>query len=144
MAKIYISKANKISVQNRAHFHCEYCLSPCEIGNTSCAIKHIRPVSKSGKSVLTNLALSCHGCNWNKSDKMKAVDPTTQIQVSLFNPRTQLWTDHFSWSDDCLEIIPLTATGRATIQTLKMNRSGLVNIRRILLLAGLHPPDFQN
>jgi hypothetical protein len=37
-------------------------------------------------------------------------------------------------------LIGKTPTGRATIQTLKLNRSGLINSRKIFVLAGLHPP----
>jgi hypothetical protein len=37
-------------------------------------------------------------------------------------------------------MIGLTATGSATIEALQLNRSGLVNLRRVLYAVGEHPP----
>lgn len=142
MPRSYLSQELKEAVQFRAHFHCEYCCSPCEIGNTSCAIEHIQPLSQSGTNDLENLANACHGSNWHKSVKITGIDPTTHLITPLFNPRKDAWIEHFSWSDDCLEMIPFTSKGRATIYTLKLNRKGLINLRQVLILAGMHPPAF--
>ena len=38
------------------------------------------------------------------------------------------------------ELIGLTATGRATIATLQLNRAQVVNLRRVLSVVGKHPP----
>jgi hypothetical protein len=57
----------------------------------------------------------------------------------LFNPRRQLWKQHFSWSEDFLQIIGRTPTGRATVEALHLNRPELVNLRRALLLIDEHP-----
>ncbi|MEO0375234.1 MAG: hypothetical protein AAF329_11545, partial [Cyanobacteria bacterium P01_A01_bin.17] len=51
------------------------------------------------------------------------------------------WTDHFVWSQDYLSIVGTTAIGRATIETLQLNRTGVVNLRKLLILARLHPPS---
>jgi hypothetical protein len=48
--------------------------------------------------------------------------------------------DHFAWSDDFTLVIGLTPTGRATVEKLQLNRSGLVNLRRVLRAVGEHPP----
>ncbi len=53
---------------------------------------------------------------------------------------TDIWSDHFQWSDDDLQIIGITPTGRATVQLLKVNREGNINLRRLLKMAELHPP----
>ena len=37
-------------------------------------------------------------------------------------------------------IIGLTPTGRAMVETLRLNREGLVNLRRLLYAAQKHPP----
>ena len=50
------------------------------------------------------------------------------------------WEDHFVWSGDYLEIMPLTAIGRVTIRELCLNRTGIRNVRRVLYVAGEHPP----
>jgi len=39
----------------------------------------------------------------------------------LFSPRRDRWSAHFRWSDDGLQIVGLTAIGRATVQRLAMN-----------------------
>jgi len=38
------------------------------------------------------------------------------------------------------EVIGLTPTGRATIETLKLNRKGVINLRWALFAVGKHPP----
>ncbi|WNZ24154.1 mitochondrial large ribosomal subunit protein uL30m [Leptolyngbya sp. NK1-12] len=34
------------------------------------------------------------------------------------------WSEHFAWSEDTTLIIGLTPIGRATVQTLRLNRAG--------------------
>lgn len=89
---------------------------------------------------MDNLALSCLGCNSHKYTKTHAHDPETGRRVPLFHPRRQKWSRHFAWSDDFTHIIGRTATGRATVEALQLNRPELVNLRRILHGAGEHPP----
>ncbi len=38
-------------------------------------------------------------------------------------------------------IIGLTPIGRATVVTLQLNRSALINLRRVLYAVGEHPPN---
>lgn len=77
-----------------------------------------------------------------KKDKTEAPDPLTRQLAPLFNPRIDNWTEHFQWNDDDLYIIGITPMGRATVNRLKVNRDGNVNLRRLLILADLHPPTF--
>ena len=51
------------------------------------------------------------------------------------------WADHFCWSDDTLEMIESTGTGRATMALLRMNRETVMNLRAVLRELGLHPPN---
>jgi hypothetical protein len=60
--------------------------------------------------------------------------------VPLYHPRRHRWEDHFGWSEDFTRIIGLTPTGRATVEALLLNRSGVVNLRRLLYQHGAHPP----
>lgn len=124
----------------RARGFCEYCISPEKYSNSTFEVEHILSISKGGKSILTNLALSCSGCNKFKSHRTEAFDPQTGETVSLYNPRKDAWKKHFKWSEDYLQIIGLTAKGRSTIQTLKLNRRNLINLRKLLRLVGEHPP----
>ncbi|WGZ94913.1 MAG: HNH endonuclease signature motif containing protein [Candidatus Thiothrix putei] len=100
---------------------------------------HIAPISRAGETSLENLALACGGCNRHKSNKVQGIDPATGDRVELFNPRQQQWEVHFGWTDDYTQMIGLTAIGRATVAALKLNRIGLVNMRRVLCMAGKHP-----
>jgi hypothetical protein len=51
------------------------------------------------------------------------------------------WPEHFAWSDDYTEIIPLTPTGRVTVRDLQLNRLGVRNLRRVLHAMGEHPRE---
>jgi len=84
--------------------------------------------------------LACDGCNKRKTNKILFIDSLHDEPVVIFNPRTDNWHEHFKWSDDSLQMIGLTAIGRATIDCLKLNRKGVVNLRRPTKLDGEHPP----
>jgi len=102
--------------------------------------EHIKPRSQQGQTTLANLAWACQGCNNHKYNRSSAVDLVTGRAVPLFHPRRQQWADHFIWNQDASLIIGITATGRATVEALQLNRKGLVNLRRILVQVGQHPP----
>lgn len=72
---------------------------------------------------------------------MQAIDPETGQLESLFHPRISVWSEHFAWSDDSTLILGKIACGRATLQALRLNRSGIVNLHRLLVTGGLHPPQ---
>ena len=140
MPRIYLSVATQRTVVERAENRCEYCQSQADYATETFAVEHIRPLSRGGINELDNLALSCSGCNGRKYNKTEAPDPADGVIVPLFNPREQRWQDHFCWSDDYTRIVGITPTGRATIETLQMNRSGPVNMRQLLYAIGKHPP----
>ena len=60
--------------------------------------------------------------------------------VPLYHPRRDRWDEHFAWSDDFTLIVGLTPTRRATVETLLLNRDGVMNLRRLLYARGEHPP----
>jgi hypothetical protein len=128
------------AVAARAEGCCEYCWSQAQYATQAFSVEHIVPRAKGGTSTLDNLALSCQGCNNHKYNKTEGVDPVNHVVVPLYHPRNQRWHDHFVWSDDYTLILGLTPIGRATIETLRLNRPGVVNLRRILYRLGEHPP----
>ena len=89
---------------------------------------------------MENLALACQGCSGPKSTKTEAFDLVSQTISSFYNPRNDVWREHFMWSEDFMEIIGITAKGRVTVKVLKLNRQRVMNLRRILILAVEHPP----
>lgn len=141
MPSAYISAEQQRQVIEQANRRCEYCKSSMDYASQPFVMEHIIPVSTGGKTALTNLALACGGCNGHKYTKVDAIDPVSQTRVALFHPRQQHWSNHFGWSVDYLTLIGLTAIGRATVEALKLNRPGVINLRRLLVLAGLHPPN---
>ena len=120
---------------------CEYCKSLEKYRSSIYETDYILPFSKGGKAELENLARSCRNCNSDKHYKTHALDPVSNQLVSLFHPRLQKWSDHFVWSADTLEMLGKTPTGRATIAALKLNRIETINLRRLTLSVGEHPPN---
>jgi hypothetical protein len=107
----------------------------------SFSAEHIVARSEGGKTNPANLAWACQGCNNHKYNKTWAWDPVTGNIVSLFHPRQQRWSDHFIWNEDGTFILGLSPCGRATVESLLLNRKGLVNLRRILFAVNEHPPE---
>ena len=139
-----IGKSARRIVAERARGLCEYCRCPDTLngrsfGGTSHSVDHIVPASRGGGSSPDNLALACQGCNGRKYIWTEAVDPESGERVPLFHPRSQRWSDHFEWSPDFLRVAGKTATGRATLAFLKLNREGVVELRRALRRLGEHP-----
>jgi hypothetical protein len=127
-------------VRQRSKYLCEYCQTNERWQYVRFTIDHVVPVNAGGSDHPENLALACFHCNRRKSNKQSSVDPLTNEDVPLFNPRIQRWTDHFRWTENGLKIEATTAAGRATIGLLEMNRSRVLDIRRADVEAGRHPP----
>lgn len=137
-----ITISQRAHVVERAKGCCEYCKSQEQYSPDPFSVEHVVPLSKDGTNALDNLAFACQGCNNRKYVSIEAFDPLTQASVPLFHPRRHNWANHFAWSDDGCLVLGLTPIGRAAIEKLQLNRTGLVNLRRILAEAGEHPPIF--
>ena len=140
MSSKRVTAQQKRIVIRRARGCCEYCRSQLRFTNQAFSIEHIIPKSQGGQTTLDNLALSCQSCNNHKYTRTEGMDPVSSQIVPLYHPRRQQWAEHFAWNDDCTRIIGMTPIGRATVETLHLNKSGLVNLRRILYAVGEHPP----
>ncbi len=135
----YPSSQQRQQIESRADGVCEYCKSPVRYAVQSFECDHIIPLALDGITELDNLAFACGGCNRYKSAKTDGIDPDSRQPVPLFHPRQQVWHDHFVWNDTYAIIIGITATGRATVNALQLNRAGVVNLRRMLIMANEHP-----
>lgn len=127
------------AVEQRAKGRCEYCHSPARYATQRFSLEHIIPRSQGGLTSLDNLALACQGCNNHKYNKTQFSDPVTNQLVPLFHPRGQRWQEHFIWDEHFERVIGLTASGRATVDALQLNRPELINLRQLLYTAGEHP-----
>jgi hypothetical protein len=140
-----VSDSLRELVAQRASFFCEYCHSPEFVSADRFTIDHILPQSLGGSDQLSNLALACRRCNERRSNFMTGLDPETQQEAALFNPRRQAWSEHFIWTADGICILGVSPTGRATCQRLDINdqfraTSFIQASRRIWLQIKLHPP----
>ncbi|MFZ4828806.1 MAG: HNH endonuclease [Phototrophicaceae bacterium] len=135
----YLSESLRQQVSERAQGRCEYCQTQ-QVIVVSMVIDHIVPESAGGSSDLDNLCLACISCNAFKQDFQTGIDPETQTEWRLFNPRYDVWHNHFHWSDDGIMLVGLSPEGRATILRLKMNRLAVCESRRLWVTVGWHPP----
>ncbi|MDX1993072.1 MAG: HNH endonuclease signature motif containing protein [bacterium] len=124
-------------VHQRAGFLCEYCHTSQQVTGQAMHVDHIDP---DGEDTLDNLCLACGNCNLSKAQATVAEDPETYQSVPLFNPRTQVWAEHFEWFPDGTRLKGIMPTGRATIERLKINQDRIVDARAIWVFVGLHPP----
>lgn len=136
------SAAVERRVRAAAHNRCGYCLSPQHLVMARLGIEHIIPLARGGTDAESNLWLACPLCNGHKADKSSAIDPLTGQRESLFNSRTQVWSDHSEWSQDGLRIIGRTPVGRATVAALHLDDDpDALLVRSYWVQAGWHPPE---
>jgi hypothetical protein len=102
---------------------------------------HLMPHAAGGITREENLWLSCRRYNAAKGSQIQAHDPDSAEWVALFNPRQQVWMDHFAWSEDGTEIMGKTPCGRATVAALRMNSATIVVARRLWVSVGWWPPN---
>ncbi len=141
MRRVYIPSSLRQLVVERSRQRCEYCQMPEEHCADIFELEHVVAHAKGGETTADNLAFACPSCNRRKGARSNAtyLDAQTGRRVPLFNPRSQQWTRHFDWSDDCTKVIGRTATGRATVDALNMNRTAMCNLRRAWYAVGVHP-----
>ena len=137
----YISVELQRQIRTRWLDCCAYCLTAESLTATTFEFEHIIPRSAGGETTLENLCLSCPSCNRYKTNRQQIVDRVTEQTIPLFHPQLQVWKEHFNWNDDASEIVGITDVGRATIDTLKMNRPQLVRVRKLWVKLGEHPPE---
>ena len=122
----------------RAEQRCEYCRLSQLGQEAAFHVDHVRPRTAGGPTRLENLALACVSCSLRKWANQTAIDPDSGEEAPLFDPRTQVWSEHYRWAAE--KVVPLTSTGRATVAALAMNRPMILAIRQEEAARGRHPP----
>lgn len=125
-------------VINRSSDRCEYCKLSQAGQIATFHIDHVIPDSAGGPTSADNLALACVSCSLKKGARQCIQDPETGDHVQIFNPRLQLWSDHFAWEG--VQLLGLSVVGRATIHALQLNRPIMVAIRSEEVVFDRHPP----
>lgn len=130
MSVSYISAALRNLVYERAGGCCEYCSISEVFSFAKHQIDHVIAEKHGGQTVEENLALSCAICNKYKGSDIASIDHETGAIVSLFNPRKDVWSEHFKIENGTF--IGLTAKARATIRLLQINNQARIKERKIL------------
>lgn len=133
-----ISSSQRQEIRALANFCCEYCRLAEEEFLAKFQIDHIIPVKHGGSDETDNLCLACLKCNSFKGPNVAALDPETGDATKLYNPRQQLWKDHFRINEDAT-LSGITPEGRATILVLRINDEERLVYRQILLKLGDYP-----
>lgn len=143
MASDYISVELRKLVVNRASRRCEYCLIHQDFSIYTHEVDHIIPIKHGGDTAADNLALSCLSCNRHKGSDFVTIDQVTKEIVPLFNPRGQVWDEHF-----CIEnarIEGKTQIGQATARLFQFNVPNRVLERQVLISQSQYPdPKFSS
>lgn len=132
------SEKLKDKIRHQAKNRCGYCLLPQSLNPSLLEFEHLLATANGGTDNEENLWLACRLCNGYKGVQIEALDPKTKKKVSLFNPRLQIWNEHFEWEFE--KIIGKTHCGRATITALKLNNEIILSVRKKWILAGWFPP----
>jgi hypothetical protein len=106
-------------VIQRAGNRCEYCRIHQDDAASRHQVGHIIAEKHGGETGPENLALSCLPCNRRKGSDIGAIDPVSGQLARLFDPRHELWSDHFQFRSATIE--GLTPEGRATVEFLELN-----------------------
>jgi hypothetical protein len=142
-----IDAAMRQFIRERARGLCEYCHSPERISANRFTCDHVLPRSLGGLDELGNLALACRRCNERRYNFVGGFDPVTKTVQPLFNPRTQNWSEHFAWTSNAVEILGISALGRATVSRLDLNDTryppdeSIQSARALWRQVGIHPPQ---
>ena len=133
----YISSSLADQVTERAQGRCEYCRISIADTYFGSEIDHIQSLKHGGETNLDNLAIACQVCNRRKGTDLGSVLPGATEIVRFFNPRIDIWSEHFIASSDG-EIEPLTHLGRVTSLIFGFNdqerideRIGLIEIEAL-------------
>ena len=132
-----LTDSQRQRISERGNGRCEYCLLHQDHSIKIHEVDHIIPKKHDGKDLDDNLAWACFHCNRYKGSDVGAYDTETGQLTPLFNPRTQIWHEHFSLDNGTMTA--LTTIGRVTIQVLQLNRPARIQTRILLAEAGLYP-----
>ena len=111
MSRTYISQVLRRQVRERAQRCCEYCLLHEDDATISHEVDHIVSEKHGGLTVLDNLAFACFLCNNNKGSDLASLSLSGEL-TRFFNPRTDVWSQHFHIVGEL--IIPITPIAEAT------------------------------
>ena len=132
-----ISAALRREVAERADHICEYCLLHQEDAFYEFQVDHIISSKHEGKTVFSNLALACAICNRLKGSDLGTISRRTGILTRFFNPRIDIWGEHFRLNHEIIE--PLSDLAEGTERIFQLNREDRQLERSALIVVGRYP-----
>jgi HNH endonuclease len=135
----HVSADLRRAVRGRARSLCEYCLVHEEDTFLGCQVDHIIAEKHGGATDSDNLAYACTFCNRAKGTDVGSIAPGTGEFTRFYNPRVDLWSDHFRLGGVIIE--PVTPIGAATARILGFNARERILERQTLQEIGRYPPQ---
>ena len=132
-----IAQSLRNLVFQRAHYLCEYYLIHEVDSYLPLQVEHIISQKHYKWHDLENLASACFLCNRMKGSDIFTILPPDLSPIRLYNPRTDIWTEHFSIESTM--IISKTKIGQATINILQLNSEERLIERTLLLSKNAFP-----
>ena len=123
-----------VLARSRAGHRCEYCRLPESASLFRHVLDHIIARQHRGRTAMDNLAVCCGNCNRYKGPNIATLDPLDEALTRLFNPRVDVWAQHFRY--DGAVLVGLTPIGRSTVALLAINVPPRVRTRAVLIRAG--------
>lgn len=125
----------------RAGGACEYCRLRQDASGVTFHVEHVRPKSLGGRTELSNLALSCPGCNLAKSYRLTGMDRAGREQP-IYSPRDYApsllgWYLRFTLERETGLVVARTPVGETTVGLLNMNDGQRIFARKLQIDAGL-------
>lgn len=136
MSKTHIPVALRREVIERAKHCCEYCLIHEDDTLNRHEVDHVIAEKHRGLTISVNLCYACFICNRNKGSDLASLTDEDAL-VRFFNPRTQVWSEHFRIEGD--RIIPLTPEGEVTERIFGFNTPDRCEERRLLQQINRYP-----
>lgn len=133
----YVNKELRDLVASRANHVCEYCLIHEEDTFFLCHVDHIISIKHGGQSSENNLAYACAVCNRKKGSDVGSILLPSRKFVRFYNPRIDLWIDHFKLEDHL--IVSLTDIGEVTVKIFEFNNEDRLIERQALISVGRYP-----
>ncbi len=133
----YIAADLRRIVEVRAMHVCEYCLVHADDTYLGCQVDHIIAEKHRGPTWAGNLSHACTFCNRAKGTDIASVSEMSGEIVRLYNPRTDIWDDHFVL--DGAVIRSKSDIGAATSALLSFNAPERILERESMATIGRYP-----
>lgn len=133
----YVGAELRRLIATRAGNRCEYCLIREEDTYFGCEVDHIISIKHGGSTEESNLSYACIVCNRHKGSDLGSIEGRTGQLVRFYNPRKDLWEEHFALED--AQINSLTDIGEVTVRIFGFNNYARVLERAELISLGRYP-----